>query len=62
METEQHTAERPVGNQRNKEINKKVPREQSKNHAKGKVYKVYRYKCLHLKNRNLSNKQHNDAL
>jgi subtilisin-like proprotein convertase family protein len=26
METEQHTAERPVGDWRNKERNKKVPR------------------------------------
>jgi hypothetical protein len=55
METEQHTAERPMGNQSNKGRNQKVPRIQwkwkynlpesmghSKAHAKGNVYK-----CLH---------------
>jgi hypothetical protein len=57
METEQHTAEKPVGDQSHKRTNIKVSRIQwrlkynllesvghSKGHAKGKVYS---YKCLH---------------
>jgi hypothetical protein len=71
METEQHITENPMGDWSNKGRNPKVhriqwkwkynqlePVGQSKGLAKGKVYS---FKCLHYKNRDLSNKQSDDV-
>jgi hypothetical protein len=67
METEQHTAEKPMGDQSIKGRNQKVPRIQwrwkynlrgSVGHSKGHAkMKVYSYKCLHQNTRDLSNGQ-----
>jgi hypothetical protein len=71
MKTEQYTTEKTVDDWKNKRMSKKVPRIQwkwehnlpesvghSKGHAKGKVHSC---KCLCYKNKDLSNKQSNDA-